>query len=1383
MFTAEDTLMPGRFLSPSAARTAAVLLVLAFAPAAHAQTPTDYFWNPNNNSSPGGGGTWDTNLQIWGTTSTGPNSYTWQNTGFERANFAGAAGTVTINTGGTGVSAYGLNFTVGGYTIAGDPLTLTGAGGVISATTGTTTIGSVIGGTVGLTATGGGTLVLTAANTYTGGTTVMGETLAGVAQASGSPFGSGPVTMTMGILQLNGLSTPTTTTVGTVTVTAASGTWTGASVLAVNASAGGATTLAAGNLVRGGAGSMLGIIPATGSLGTNEVVTFTNGTALQSTNPILPPWVVATATASNPAVDFVAYGATGGVAVAQYFAGDLTSSTNANVVNQSNTVTLAGPAAAYALKTNVAINLNGNTLTLGTGTGTAGLILNNGASVGGGTVTFGAAEGMVYVQGAATLGAAGDTISSGGLTVTASGPSVLTVNGTIADGGVAARVIFTGSSSGTGLVLNAANTYTGGTTLSVNTGTTGNVVLGNNAAFGTGKVTNILLPGAGSPQFQASVANLTLANAFDLSGGINFTGANGMTFAGPITIINAAAGGTRTLQTTSGSGTVTFGAAGSPSTITLGNPAANGGDNVGKVLGLTASAGTTIVLNDVLQDPAPGGGTASGGVVPGGGGTVVFNGMSTYTGVTNLSSGTATTIQIGASSNSPFTAGPFGTGILQPNNGTNSPLQPVGADRTVANPVNMITGFTVNNSAATGETTRSLILSGPIVLNSTQGRTINNSMTPGATLTLGSAAAPSTITLNPATNNGASVVLTISTGPSSSSGIFTVINDVIQDPTPRPATPDTITVSGPDTITFNAMNTFAGGMAFTGAGTIVPIVLSSNALPGAGFTAGPFGTGQININNGTNQHFRPTGGNRVISNSILLTTGIAMDNNPGESFNLTLAGPITMTNNRFISNGFVAGTTGGTLILGDPSAPKTITLPATSTFQLSLAALAGPIVVNDVMVNAAGQTDLVVINPNGGDNNSVTLNGASTYTGNTTIGGGANGGGPVLLGVSTVGNPGAITSGPFGLGTVVMNNTAATSGTPPNLIPIGADRTIANAITMTSGFFASTATAAQDPTGPHNLTLTGPITLGSSRILTNNMAAGATLTIGAAGGSSAVNLGANTLTIQNQPALGAGATVINSQITGTGGLTVQGGGTVTLTNANSGGNNYSGATLVTGGTLLVTNTTGSATGTGLVTVSGNGTIPGGGTLGGTGTIAGGITISDPTVTTNQGGKIAPGVGTTIGTLTSTGTTTFNPQGTYQFKYNAAVANPVAGVHNDTINPPGSPAGTLDLSSLSPTSPFLVTLTPTGPPLPSATTSYVAGSFTSITLPSTGGFVNPGDVTPLFAFSGPGTWTAAVNGGVLTFTAQVSPVPEPGCVLLACAAAAGGWGWCRRRRSA
>src|SRR5205823_11638565 len=130
-------------------------------------------------------------------------------------------------------------------------------------------------------------------------------------------------------------------------------------------------------------------------------------------------------------------------------------------------------------------------------------------------------------------------------------------------------------------------------------------------------------------------------------------------------------------------------------------------------------------------------------------------------------------------------------------------------------------------------------------------------------------------------------------------------------------TPDTITVTGTGTVSFNAPNTYAGGTSFTGAGTIVPVNLSSNAPPGPSFTAGPFGTGPITVNNGTNQHFRPIGADRTLSNALVLTTGFAMDNVPGQFLTLTLAGPVTMqTTDRFISNGFSTGTPGGTLILG-----------------------------------------------------------------------------------------------------------------------------------------------------------------------------------------------------------------------------------------------------------------------------------------------------------------------------------------------------------------------------------------------------------------------------------------------------------------------------------
>ncbi len=141
-----------------------------------------------------------------------------------------------------------------------------------------------------------------------------------------------------------------------------------------------------GNLTRN-AGAVLAIIPADGSLGSGKQISFANGNSLL-TNGILPTWVVARVSGSNNATDFVTHGATG-VTVATYSAHDLTNSTNSDVVNQAAGVSLSTDAAAYALKTNQAIDLGGHTLTLGNGSGNSGLILNDGAAITNGNITAG----------------------------------------------------------------------------------------------------------------------------------------------------------------------------------------------------------------------------------------------------------------------------------------------------------------------------------------------------------------------------------------------------------------------------------------------------------------------------------------------------------------------------------------------------------------------------------------------------------------------------------------------------------------------------------------------------------------------------------------------------------------------------------------------------------------------------------------------------------------------------------------------------------------------------------------------------------------------------------------------------------------------------------
>lgn len=106
-------------------------------------------------------------------------------------------------------------------------------------------------------------------------------------------------------------------------------------------------------------------------------------------------------------------------------------------------------------------------------------------------------------------------------------------------------------------------------------------------------------------------------------------------------------------------------------------------------------------------------------------------------------------------------------------------------------------------------------------------------------------------------------------------------------------------------------------------------------------------------------------------------------------------------------------------------------------------------------------------------------------------------------------------------------------------------------------------------------------------------------------------------------------------ISGSGNVVHAGTGTTTLTTANS----YSGGTVVNAGTLLINNTAGSGAGSGGITVNN------GGTLGGTGSFTGAVTVND-------GGSLLPGA--SIGTLGS-GTLTMTNGSTFGYEVDSGVA--------------------------------------------------------------------------------------------------------------------------------
>jgi hypothetical protein len=292
-----------------------------------------------------------------------------------------------------------------------------------------------------------------------------------------------------------------------------------------------------------------------------------------------------------------------------------------------------------------------------------------------------------------------------------------------------------------------------------------------------------------------------------------------------------------------------------------------------------------------------------------------------------------------------------------------------------------------------------------------------------------------------------------------------------------------------------------------------------------------------------------------------LNITVANSSLPASNLGLTLKGGMTL-------NGFLnlAGTFTGALTIDAP--------------------ITGPGILNSTITSG-----------------SLNLNAQSTYSGGTFFN--ATTTQPAIrLGVDTVGSPGAVTSGPLGTGTITT-----ASGFPAVFQPVGGDRTIANEWIFTNAIFVGSVVSAPlaDPI-PHNLTLTGPITLGTTgRVLTNNQPAGVAFLLGSSTVQSNISLN-NRLSFQTQANSGTdgGVTIINDPIvngsSGTGAITVQNNAIVVMKNAN---NTYTGTTLMQGVAALPSPkliVEGAITGGGNVVVGSSATTNGA-ILGGTGTVA------------------------------------------------------------------------------------------------------------------------------------------------------------------------------------
>ncbi|MDP1962702.1 MAG: autotransporter-associated beta strand repeat-containing protein, partial [Reyranella sp.] len=278
------------------------------------------------------------------------------------------------------------------------------------------------------------------------------------------------------------------------------------------------------------------------------------------------------------------------------------------------------------------------------------------------------------------------------------------------------------------------------------------------------------------------------------------------------------------------------------------------------------------------------------------------------------------------------------------------------------------------------------------------------------------------------------------------------------------------------------------------------------------------------------------------------------------------------------------------------------------------------------------------------------LSGVNTYTGGTSVSGGAT------LGV--VANNGLGHAG----GGVTLDGgalTALASFSSARLVTLGAGGgtidTQANTLTLTTALSGAGGLTKE---GAGILILSGANSHAGGTMInagTLRLAAGASLpTVGALivnGGT--FDLNGNDLTVSSLSgtggtiALGSGNLIANDAgnnslsavITGTGGLTMSGTGTLNLTGVNT----YTGPTTVSNGRLAVNGS-----------ITSNVTVGPGGILGGVGTIFGTVT---------GGGTTAPG--NSIGTLNVVGSFTQNPGSTYQVETNATG-------QSDLINVTGAP---------------------------------------------------------------------------------------------------------------